>query len=67
MKAAKLASVLDEVLVDATAAARRHTAETEAVKTAAAEPRTELARGLRALAREVRASTETIVTYGDLS
>lgn len=62
----KLASTLDAVLVEATTAANRRAGEVEAVKVAEAAPRTELAIGLRALARDVRAASNDI-SYGDLS
>lgn len=62
----KLASVLDEVLVEANTAAQRRADEAKAVKVAAAAPRTELAIGLRSLAAQLRSSSDDI-TYGDLS
>lgn len=65
-RAADLSVVLDEVLVDANAVAQRRTSEIDAVKTAAAQPRTELGKGLRALAHDLRADAND-VTYGDLS
>jgi hypothetical protein len=62
----KLASVLDDILVEASETKKQRAAEVEAIKVAEATPRTELGIGLRALARHVRASSDDI-TYGDLS
>lgn len=62
----KLASVLDDILVEATESKKQRAAEAEAIKVAEAAPRTELGIGLRALARQVRESSNDI-TYGDLS
>jgi hypothetical protein len=61
-----LSLVVDEVLADATAASQRRTKEAEAIKVAEAQPRTEVARGLRTLAADLRA-TSNAVTYGDLA
>lgn len=61
-----LSLVVDEVLADARAATQRRDAEIHAVKTAAAEPRTEEARGLRRLATDLRTMTDDI-TYDDLA
>ena len=60
-----LSLVVDEVLADASAATRRRDAEANAIKIAEAQPRTEVARGLRALAADLRASRDD-VTYADL-
>lgn len=60
----KLANVIDEVVAEANAAAKRRDDESRAIKTAAAEPRTELGRGLRALADSVR-GFEDDVSYDD--
>lgn len=65
-KHAHLSLVIDEVVADATNASQRRARETEVVKTAAAQPRTEVARGLRALAADLRANTGDI-TYADLT
>lgn len=62
----KLASVLDDILVAASTATQQRASEAEAIKVAEAAPRTELGIGLRALAHQVRASSNDI-TYGDLS
>lgn len=58
--------VVDEVLADANAVSQRRTKEAEAIKVAEAQPRTEIARGLRALAADLR-STPNSITYDDLS
>ena len=58
--------VIDEVLADANAVSSRRTKEAAAIKVAAAQPRTEVARGLRALADDLR-STPNAITYGDLT
>jgi len=60
-----LSLVVDEVLADANAVAQRKTAEVHAVKVAAAQPKTETARGLRALADEIRTASDD-VSYDDL-
>lgn len=60
-----LSLVVDEVLAEANAASHRKTAETHAIKVAAAQPKTETARGLRALADEVRTASSD-VSYDDL-
>ena len=57
---------LDDILVEASESKKQRAAEAQAIKVAEAAPRTELAIGLRALARQVRASSDDI-TYGDLS
>lgn len=62
----KLASVLDDILTEAAESTKQRTAKAEAIKVAEAAPRAELAIGLRALARQVR-ETSNDVTYGDLS
>lgn len=64
--ATKLASVLDTVVNEAKAAAAQRATETTIVKEAAAAPRTELGKGLRALANQLRTSNDDL-TYGDLS
>lgn len=61
-----LSLVVDEVLIEANAVARRHAGEAAAIKTAEAQPRTEVARGLRALAADLRGSSDAI-TYNDLA
>jgi hypothetical protein len=60
-----LSLVVDEVLTAANAATQRKVAETTAVKVAAAQPKTEMARGLRALAAEIRTASDD-VSYDDL-
>ena len=60
-----LSLVVDEVLADANAVSQRKTAEARAVKVAAAQPKTEMARGLRALANEIRTASDD-VSYDDL-
>lgn len=62
----KLATVLDDILVEANTASKQRADEAQAVKVAEAQPRTELGMGLRALAQQVRTSSDDI-TYGDLS
>lgn len=62
----KLASVLDDILVEATESKKQRAAEAEAIKVAEAAPRTELGMGLRALAQQVRTSSDDL-SYGDLS
>jgi hypothetical protein len=59
-----LSLVVDEVLADANAVAQRKTAETRAIKVAAAQPKTETARSLRALADEIRTASDD-VSYDD--
>lgn len=61
-----LSAVLDEVLSSANAVSQRRAGESLAIKQAAAAPRTDLARGLRALADEIR-SAPIDVTYDDLA
>ncbi len=61
-----LSLVVDEVLTEANAVSERRTKEATAIKVAAAQPRTEVARGLRALADDLRSSTDSI-TYADLA
>lgn len=61
-----LSAVLDEVLSSANAASRRRADESRAIKEAAAAPRTDLARDLRALADEIR-HAPIDVTYDDLA
>lgn len=63
----KLAYVLDEVLHEAATAEAARTAQVEAIKVAAAAPRSALARGLRTLAHQVRTAGADEITYGDLS
>ena len=60
-----LSLVVDEVLAAANEAMQRKTAETTAIKVAAAQPKTEMARGLRALANEIRTASND-VSYDDL-
>lgn len=62
----KLATVLDTVVDEAKAAAAQRSAEVAIVKEAAAAPRTELGKGLRSLAQQLRSSKDDL-TYGDLS
>lgn len=61
-----LSLVVDEVLAEANAVAQRRAGEVAAIKVAEAQPRTEVARGLRALAAELRADSDT-VTYADIA
>ncbi len=61
-----LSLVVDEVLADANATAHRRAGEAAAIKVAEAQPRTEVARGLRSLAADLRASNDD-VTYADLA
>ena len=61
-----LSVVVDEVLADAHAVAQRSTKEAEAIKVAEAQPRTEVARDLRALAADLSAKNDSI-TYDDLA
>jgi hypothetical protein len=61
-----LSLVVDEVLAEANAVSQRRANETAAIKTAAAQPRTEVARELRALAADLRTDTDP-VTYTDLA
>ena len=61
-----LTLVVDEVLAEANGAARRRTAEATAIKVAAAQPQTELAREFRKLADNLRADSHDI-TYADLA
>lgn len=61
-----LSLVVDEVLTEAHAVSERRTKEATAIKVAEAQPRTEVARGLRALAADLRSNTDSI-TYADLA
>jgi hypothetical protein len=61
-----LSAVLDAVLASANTVSRRQADENHAIKEAAAAPRTDLARDLRALADEVRC-VPIDVTYADLA
>jgi hypothetical protein len=61
-----LSLVVDEVLTEANAVSERRTKEATAIKVAEAMPRTEVARGLRALAADLRSNTDSI-TYADLA
>ena len=61
-----LSLVVDEVLTEANAVSERRTKEAAAIKVAAAQPRTEVARGLRALADDLRSNADSI-TYADLA
>ena len=60
-----LSLVVDEVLAAANDVALRKTAETHAIKVAAAQPKTEVARELRTLADTVRTASDD-VSYDDL-
>lgn len=66
MNRSHLSLVVDEVLADARVVSRQRVDETAAIKVAAAQPRTEVARGLRALADALR-STPSSITYADLT
>ena len=57
--------VVDDVLAEANASRQRRNAEATAVKVAEAQPRTAIGRGLRALANDLRATSDD-VTYADL-
>jgi len=59
-----LSLVVDEVLADANAVSQRKTAEVAAIKVAAAQPKTAMARNLRTLADEIRTTTDD-VSYDD--
>lgn len=61
-----LSLVVDEVLAEANSTSRRRADEATAIKIAAAQPRTEVARGLRALASDLRADSGAL-TYDDLT
>jgi hypothetical protein len=61
-----LSLVVDEVLTEANAVSARRTKEAAAIKVAEAMPRTEVARGLRALAADLRSNNDSI-TYADLA
>jgi hypothetical protein len=61
-----LSLVVDEVLAEAHAVSQRRADEVAAIKVAEAQPRTEVARGLRSLAAELRADANTI-TYADIA
>jgi hypothetical protein len=63
---AHLSLVVDEVLEQAHASARRRDHEEQAIKTAAAQPRTDIARSLRALADSIR-NDSVDVSYADLA
>jgi hypothetical protein len=63
---AHLSVVVDQVLAEANAASQRKSDESRAVKEAAAMPRTDLARDLRALADAVR-NDPVDITYADLA
>lgn len=60
-----LSLVVDEVLAAANEATQRKTAEATAIKVAAAQSKTETARGLRALADNIRIASND-VSYDDL-
>ncbi len=60
-----LSLVVDQVIAEANSVAHRRDHETHAIKTAEAQPKTELAHNLRALAADVR-SHEDRVSYADL-
>ena len=59
-----LSLVVDEVLADAHTASQRKTAEATVIKVAAAQPKTEMARGLRMLANEIRTTSDDM-SYDD--
>lgn len=61
-----LSLVVDEVLAEANAVSQRRDDESRAIKAAEAAPRTDLARGLHALAASVR-NDSIDVTYADLA
>lgn len=61
-----LSLVVDEVLDQANAAAQRRQDESNAIKVAAAQPRTDLARGLRGLADTLRGDHDDL-TYSDIA
>lgn len=61
-----LSLVVDEVLADAGMASQRRDAEIQAIKVAAAAPKTDAARGLRSLADTLRAHSDD-VSYDDLA
>jgi len=61
-----LSLVIDEVLADAAAVAQVKTAETNAIKVAAAQPKTEIARSFRTLADDVRNMSDD-VSYDDFA
>lgn len=61
-----LSLVVDEVLAEAKTASQRRANEVAAIKVAEAQPRTEVARGLRSLASELRAGSDSI-TYADIA
>lgn len=66
MSRVHLSLVVDEVLAEANTVSMRKNAETTAIKVAAAQPKTETARSLRALADEVRTASDD-VTYDDFT
>lgn len=61
-----LSLVVDEVLAEANEANRRRAGEDAAIKEAAAQPKTALARDLRALANGLRSKTND-VDFTDLT
>ena len=61
-----LSLVIDEVLSEATATSQRKIAEAQAVKVAAAQPKTEIARGFRTLADEIRNMSD-VMSYDDMA
>jgi hypothetical protein len=65
-RAQHLSLVIDEVLSEADTATRRKTAEAHAIKVAASQPKTEIARGFRTLADDVRGMSDD-VSYDDLA
>lgn len=65
MRHVNMGRVVDEVLAEVNQARVQREAEIRAVKTAEAQPRTEIARGLRALANNLRMASDD-VTYADL-
>jgi hypothetical protein len=61
-----LSLVIDEVLAEANTATQRKTAEAKAIKVAASQPKTEIARSFRALADDVRGMSDD-VSYDDFT
>lgn len=60
-----LSETIDQILADAEGAERRRSAESKAIKAAEETPRTEVGRGLRALAQSLR-SPAPALSYADL-
>lgn len=61
-----LSVVVDDVLASANAAVQRRNGEAQAIKVAAAQPKTQMARDLRALAGDVRSMSDD-VSYADFT